>query len=211
MRGAACADGRSWLLTKDAQWCWRHGARKNHYRKCLSGTLPRWDDEICSSGSACASGDAMEGINDDGYEHIYGVKTVPSGVDLKFEIGESIGLRQYMLRDESHYEMFQLLNKEFTLEVDVSTLQCGINGAVYFVEMDEDGGMSKGDNMAGAKCGTGYCDAPCPHDLKFIQAEASYKAWHETDFGPERHYGSCCAELDIWGGEQVGHGLQKHS
>mmetsp|Transcript_130019 Transcript_130019/g.315837 ORF Transcript_130019/g.315837 Transcript_130019/m.315837 type:complete len:650 (+) Transcript_130019:54-2003(+) len=190
--------GKSRLLTMDAQWRWLHDARKNHYKNCISGTPPSWDDEICSSGSACASGCAIEGINDDDYEHTYGIKTVPGGVDLKFKNGESIGSRLYMLRDESHYEMFQLLNKEFTLEVDVSTLQCGINGAVYFVEMDEDGGMSKGDNTAGAKYGTGYCDAQCPHDLKFIQGEANYKDWHETDFGPEGHYGSCCAELDIW-------------
>ena len=29
--------------------------------------------------------------------------------------------------------MFNLLNKEFTFDVDVSTLECGLNGALYFV------------------------------------------------------------------------------
>ena len=29
--------------------------------------------------------------------------------------------------------MFQLLNREFTYDVDVSTLDCGLNGALYFV------------------------------------------------------------------------------
>lgn len=31
--------------------------------------------------------------------------------------------------------MFKPLNKEFTFDVDVSNLECGINGALYFVEM----------------------------------------------------------------------------
>ena len=40
--------------------------------------------------------------------------------------------------------------------------------------MDEDGGMSKySGNKAGAKYGTGYCDAQCPRDLKFINGEVS--------------------------------------
>jgi len=39
--------------------------------------------------------------------------------------------------------MFTLLNREFTFDVDVSKLGCGLNGALYFVEMDRDGGMSK--------------------------------------------------------------------
>jgi len=40
--------------------------------------------------------------------------------------------------------------------VDVSNLPCGLNGAVYFVEMDADGGMGRfPTNKAGAKSGTG--------------------------------------------------------
>ncbi len=39
--------------------------------------------------------------------------------------------------------MFNLLNKEFTFDVDVSSLDCGLNGALYFVAMDSDGGASK--------------------------------------------------------------------
>jgi hypothetical protein len=46
---------------------------------------------------------------------------------------------------------------------------CGINGALYFVKMDADGGLAKyPTNKAGAPYGTGYCDAQCPRDLKFI-------------------------------------------
>ena len=48
------------------------------------------------------------------------------------------------LLDESgeSYYMFKLKNKEFTFDVDVSELPCGLNGALYFVEMEEDGGLS---------------------------------------------------------------------
>ena len=43
--------------------------------------------------------------------------------------------------------------------------------------MDEDGGLSKySGNKAGAKYGTGYCDAQCPRDLKFINGEVGGSA-----------------------------------
>ena len=35
------------------------------------------------------------------------------------------------------------LIREFTFDVDVSQLPCGLNGALYFVEMDEDGGKGR--------------------------------------------------------------------
>ena len=71
--------------------------------------------------------------------------------------------------------MFQLLNQEFTFDVDVSNLPCGLNGALYFVAMDPDGGKHFPTNKCGAKYGTGYCDAQCPHDMKFINGEANSK------------------------------------
>jgi len=83
------------------------------------------------------------------------------------------------------------------LDIDVSNLPCGLNGAVYFVEMDKFGGKG-GGNRAGARYGTGYCDAQCPHDLKFIDGEANVKEWNSTANPPVGHYGVCCAEMDIW-------------
>lgn len=78
------------------------------------------------------------------------------------------------MASESKYRLFNLLNKEFTLDVDVSKLPCGLNGAVYFSEMDEDGGLARFEgNKAGAKYGTGYCDSQCPGDIKFINGEVS--------------------------------------
>jgi cellulose 1,4-beta-cellobiosidase len=98
--------------------------------------------------------------------------------------------------------MFNLLNKEFTFTVDLSNLPCGLNGALYFVEMDKDGGMSKySTNKAGAKYGTGYCDAQCPHDLKWINGLSNSDGWKPSPNDPNSgtgKYGTCCTEMDIW-------------
>lgn len=59
----------------------------------------------------------------------------------------------------------KLRNREFAVDVDSSTVECGMNGAMYFVEMAKDGGLG-GRNAAGASYGTGYCDAQCPHDAR---------------------------------------------
>lgn len=93
------------------------------------------------------------------------------------QYSDNIGSRTYMMNGDK-YEIFKLKNKEFSFDVDVSNLPCGVNGALYFVEMEADGGQSKeSTNKAGATYGTGYCDAQCPHDLKFISGAANVKDW----------------------------------
>ncbi|KAG8773931.1 hypothetical protein FRC12_002230 [Ceratobasidium sp. 428] len=68
--------------------------------------------------------------------------------------------------------------------------------------MDADGGLSKyTNNKAGAKYGTGYCDAQCPKDIKFINGEANVLDWNgssnDANSGTGR-YGTCCDEMDVW-------------
>ncbi len=77
------------------------------------------------------------------------------------------------MQDDNTYQIFKFTGaNEFSFDVDVSNLPCGLNGALYFVSMDADGGLSKySTNKAGAKYGTGYCDSQCPRDLKFINGE----------------------------------------
>ena len=76
------------------------------------------------------------------------------------------------MESDSAYKTFNMKNQEFSFDVDMSKLPCGLNGALYFSQMDADGGLAKyPTNKAGAKYGTGYCDAQCPHDIKFIQGE----------------------------------------
>ena len=71
---------------------------------------------------------------------------------------------------------------EFSFDVNMSNFPCGLNGAVYFSQMDADGGMARfPGNKAGAKYGTGYYDSQCPQDIKFIDGAVSI---HETDSEP---------------------------
>lgn len=155
----------------------------------------------------------------------YGVTSTGTGVSLKFVThgqygaylrcmrhservnllfsrwmtGSNVGSRLFLLNGDE-YHQFKLKNREFTFDVDVSTLPCGLNGALYFVEMDADGGTSRyPGNAAGAKYGTGYCDAQCPHDIKFISGEANTLDWDPSsaNSGTGR-YGTCCIEMDIW-------------
>jgi cellulose 1,4-beta-cellobiosidase len=106
------------------------------------------------------------------------------------------------MQDDYNYQMFKLLNKEFTFDVDVSQLGCGLNGALYFVEMDQDGGKSKHPtNQIGAQYGSGYCDAQCPHDIKWINGMANMDGWNPSPDDPNSgvgKYGTCCSEMDIW-------------
>jgi cellulase len=64
--------------------------------------------------------------------------------------------RVYLLGDDGKYAMMSLLNQELSVDVDLSTLPCGENGAFYLSEMAANGGGG-----AGAAAGNGYCDAQC--------------------------------------------------
>ncbi|KAG6954342.1 hypothetical protein JG688_00012391 [Phytophthora aleatoria] len=100
------------------------------------------------------------------------------------------------------YKQFQLLNQEFTFDVDVSNLPCGSNGALYFVKMDPDGGSVRfPTNTAGAAYSTGACDARCRQDLHFIDGKANLNSL----------YGSCCTEMDIWEANSMATAYTTHS
>ncbi|CCO37125.1 hypothetical protein BN14_11276 [Rhizoctonia solani AG-1 IB] len=80
------------------------------------------------------------------YSGTYGITTSGNALTLKFVTkGENtnVGSRVYLMAsDDTNYEMFKLKNQEFTFDVDVSNLPCGLNGALYFSEMSADGGKS---------------------------------------------------------------------
>lgn len=124
---------------------------------------------MCPDDATCAANCALDGAD---YSGTYGITASGNALTLKFVTtgtATNVGSRVYLMASDTEYELFKVLNKEFTFDVDVSNLPCGLNGALYFSEMDADGGMAKyPTNKAGAKYGTGYCDSQCPRDLKFI-------------------------------------------
>ena len=104
------------------------------------------------------------------------------------------------MEDDYAYRLLQLKNKEFTYTVDDTNLDCGLNSALYFVQMDADGGKSKYGN-AGAQLGLGHSTSHYSHDLKFINGEANMEDWVPSDTDKNAgtgKYGSCCTEIDIW-------------
>lgn len=71
---------------------------------------------------------------------------------LQLVTGSNVGSRTYLMdSNDQYYNMFNLKGQEFTFDVDVSKLPCGLNGALYFVAMAKDGGESQyPTNTAGA-------------------------------------------------------------
>lgn len=171
-----CAAGGSCTTTNgkvvlDANWRWLHSTSGS--TNCYTGNT--WDSSLCPDDATCATNCAVDGAD---YSGTYGITTSGNALNLKFvtngPYSKNIGSRTYLMASDTQYQMFKLLNREFTFDVDVSQLGCGLNGALYFVNMDADGGMAKySTNKAGAKFGTGYCDSQCPRDLKFINGQVS--------------------------------------
>ena len=195
----------------DSNWRWTHTTSGT--KNCYTGN--KWDSSLCPDGVTCAKNCALDGAD---YRGTYGITSSGSSVKLNFvtqgPYSKNIGSRLYLLDSEDQYTMFKLKNKEFTFDVDVSKLPCGLNGALYMVEMDADGGMSKfPGNKAGAKYGTGYCDAQCPHDLKFINGEANCEDWKPSSTDVNSgvgKYGTCCTEMDIWESNRISTAYTPH-
>jgi cellulose 1,4-beta-cellobiosidase len=149
----------------DANWRYLHTTGNTN---CYNGNT--WDTTICPDPTTCSTNCALDGAD---YDGTYGISSSDDALTLQFVTGTNVGSRVYLMAsDDTNYQLFKLKNKEFTFDVQTSNLPCGVNGALYFSQMDADGGLSKfPTNKAGAKYGTGYCDAQCPHDIKFINAE----------------------------------------
>lgn len=208
--GSGCTNEATKVVL-DANWRWIH--KVGDYKNCYSGN--NWDATLCPDPATCAKNCAVEGVK---YQDTYGISTSGSELSLtlvtKGQYGTNIGSRLYLLENDSQYKLFKLLNQEFTFDVDVSKLPCGTNGALYFVQMDADGGKSKyPSNAAGAAYGTGYCDAQCPRDIKFINGEANVLDWKpsgsDQNSGGGR-YGACCMEMDIWEANSISSAYTSH-
>jgi cellulase len=115
---------------------------------------------VCPDPATCAKNCLIEGITD---YSARGVTTQNYSLTLTHlsATGDELSPRVYLLAEGNEkYEMLQLTGNEFSFDVDVSKLPCGMNGALYLSEMEEAGGQSD-LNPAGPAYGTGYCDAQC--------------------------------------------------
>ncbi|TFK34296.1 concanavalin A-like lectin/glucanase domain-containing protein [Crucibulum laeve] len=95
------------------------------------------------------------------------------------------------------YEMFKLLNKEFTFNVDVSKLPNSLNAALYFSKMEMDGA-------------TGI---QCLRDIKLIQNEANVARGNPSDSHLNARagsWGACCNEMDIWEANSISTAYTPH-
>ncbi|KAG5336289.1 hypothetical protein C0989_012299 [Termitomyces sp. Mn162] len=207
--GGGCTTS-SGSVVIDANWRWVHNV--GGYTNCYTGNT--WDATLCPDDETCAANCALDGAD---YSGTYGVTTSGNALTLKFVTNgaqKNIGSRLYLMASDTQYQLFKLLNQEFTFDVDVSQLPCGLNGALYFSEMDADGGMAKyPTNKAGAKYGTGYCDSQCPQDLKFIAGEANVEGWkpssNDVNAGTGTN-GACCNEMDVWEANSVSAAYTPH-
>lgn len=201
-------------VTIDGNWRWTH--KVDDYTNCYTGNT--WDQSLCPNSATCTENCALDGVDQQTWEGTYGVHIDGDAMTLSFitqgPYSRNVGSRTFLLDSSSNsYVMFKLLNQEFTFDVDVSNLPCGINGALYFINMDADGGMSFPTNDCGANYGTGYCDAQCPHDLKWINGEANCDEWDPSDNDQNAgtgHYGTCCAEMDIWEANSMSQAYTTH-
>ncbi|KAH9870868.1 hypothetical protein J1614_006440 [Plenodomus biglobosus] len=160
-----------------------HPIHQKNTSSCILGN--GLDPAVCPDEKTCAVNCIMEGIQD---YAAYGVTT--KGAHLELDIinsnGSVVRPRVYLLAENGkNYEMLKLTGKEFSFDVDVSKLPCGMNGALYLSEMEADGGR-QALNPGGATYGTGYCDAQC-----FVTP------WI-NGVGNVKGKGVCCNEMDIW-------------
>lgn len=195
-------------IVLDSNWRWMH--KVGGYSNCIDDASGTWDPEVCPDSDTCTKGCAIEGLNATQYSDTYGVSAGKDGLTLKYVPGS----RVYIL-DGDEYYMFNLLNKEFTFTVDLSTLPCGTNAALYLIEMEKDG-----SGGAGAPYGTGYCDAQCPQASKYVKGKANSEDWKKilvetpeyewTEVGPQGSQGACCAEFDIMEANTMANALTAH-
>ena len=189
---AGSCTSQSGKVVIDSNWRWVHDKTAGSTTNCYTGNT--WNTTLCPSDATCAANCALEGAD---YAATYGATAGGNSLKLTFvtvgTYATNIGSRLYLMDTDTSYQQFNLLNNEFTFDVDVSNLPCvshayllastkltagfqGLNGALYFVSMDKDGGMAKySTNKAGAKYGVGYCDSQCPRDLKFIDGQVRLK------------------------------------
>lgn len=103
----------------DSNWRWVHTV--NGSTNCYTGN--KWDTSVCTDDVSCASECCLDGAT---YSSTYGITSSGNALTLDFvtenSSGANIGSRTYLMASSTKYQMFELLGKEFTFDVDVSNL-----------------------------------------------------------------------------------------
>ncbi|KAH9146604.1 hypothetical protein LEN26_004945, partial [Aphanomyces euteiches] len=193
-------------IVLDSNWRWLHNVGGS--TNCYTGNT--WNSNYCPDPATCAANCAVDGAD---YSGTYGIAASGNGVSIKLvtkgPYSTNIGSRTYLLEDNNTYKIYKLLNQEFTFDVDKWTRMLASPSMVASPSMAS---PSK-TNKAGAAYGTGYCDAQCPHDIKFINGEANVKNWVPSSVDPNAgfgQYGTCCTELDIWESNSISQAYTTH-
>nr|CAH0101933.1 unnamed protein product [Daphnia galeata] len=98
------------------------------------------------------------------YETLFGATVSASKTHLTLKyVKPATGPRIYLTTGpgSNKYQMVYLLNRELSFDVDLSTVGCGFDASLFFVAMEEDGGMAS-NGYTGPVYGTGGCDAQLP-------------------------------------------------
>lgn len=164
-----------------------------------------WNPTLCPDSVTCAKNCALSGGN----YHKARVSTDGNAINMKLFTKNPVnydGSRIYLLDQEKNYQMFNLLNREFSFDVDVSKCSCGVNSALYFSAMKFDGGKSA-TNLAGSQLGTGYCDAQGPRNLRFVEGKANM----QRPGGGLGDVGLACAEVDLWEASSISQAFTPHN
>lgn len=168
-------------VTIDQNWRWWHDA--NGFKNCFDNG---WDKSLCPSEIECGQKCVIEGVDASDYDKAYGVSVSDNILRLNFarknDHGLNIGSRLYLLDSSlKNYQGFDLRGKELSFDIDLSTAGCGLNSAVYFVEMPTVDSFG-----VGSAYGVNYGDAQCAQDIKLIGGQ--------VNFGSK---GACSIEMDI--------------
>ncbi|KAL7948252.1 glycoside hydrolase family 7 protein [Trichoderma barbatum] len=191
--GGCVAQDTSVVL--DWNYRWMHDA---NFNSCtVNGGV---NSTICPNQATCGTNCFIEGVD----YAASGVKTSGDTLTMNQYVPSSSGgyssvsPRLYLLGADGKYVMMQLNGQELSFDVDLSTLPCGENGALYLSEMDATGGANQ-YNTAGANYGSGYCDAQCP-----------VQTWKNGTLNTNRS-GYCCNEMDILEANSRANAFTPHS
>lgn len=113
--GGTCTS-KTQSVVLDGNWRWLHSTSGS--TNCYTGNT--WDKTLCPDGATCAKNCALDGAD---YPGTYGIKASGNALSLQFKTGSNVGSRVYLMNEaDTAYQTFDLRNKEFTFDVDVSQL-----------------------------------------------------------------------------------------